>query len=832
MKNISLAILAHVDAGKTTLNECLLFHGGVIRKMGRVDHQDAFLDFDKLEKEKGITIYSKMANFKYQDSNFYLLDTPGHNDFSSEMERVLQVVDVAILVISGLDGVQSHSLTIFNLLKYYNIPTFIFVNKMDIALKSKEELLSEIQTELDENCLDFSDDKLIENIALASEKTFLEYEESGKISLETISKKISERVIFPVYFGSALKNEGVDKLLAGINKYTEQKKYPLELGLKFFKVNYQQDGTRICFCKVVGGKLNVKDKINQQDKVDQIRLYNGAKYELLQSASAGMIVGLKGLNTIMAYDVIGSAESKKPLLNTYMNYKVVYPENADTNLLLKQLEMLAQEDPTIKINYHQKLQELRISLMGKIQIEVIKNTIFQRTGIEIDLQEGSVLFKETIADKIIGYGHFEGPKQYAEVHLQLEPLELGQGLQFESQISNDVLASSWQNVILTYLRESKHLGVLTGSDITDIKISLINAKAQKYSESIDFKEAVARALRQGLKMAESILLEPFYDFRINVKSEYLSKVLYDLEMLKANFVVEQVDNDLMLVVGSGPIRKMQNYQDKLLSLTSATGKIILSLKGYDVCLEQQEMLEEIAYDSETDLDNPTGSIFFSHGESFYVPYDYVEKYLHLKPEKENDFKEIYSSTTRSTITDEELKRVVQAASGRNKKEKKMVPRKRVDDSESFVKTKIVAKVKKPYLLIVDGYNLMHAYQDDSAILNFDGARDKVINDVASYAGYKNFKAIIVFDAYKTEKATSNKIKNSAIEIVYTKANQTADSYIEKRVNQNKEKYDIIVVSSDFAVQNMVIGEGAIRKSAREFILELKHLNKKAQQYLI
>ncbi len=833
MKNISLAILAHVDAGKTTLNECLLFHGGIIRKMGRVDHQDAFLDFDKMEKARGITIYSKMANFKYKDTHFYLVDTPGHNDFSSEMERSLQVVDVAILVISGLDGVQSHSLTIFNLLKYYNIPTFIFVNKMDISLNSKEQLLKEIQKELDDNCFDFSDEDLIEHIALASEKTLLEYEESGKISQETIARKISERVIFPVYFGSALKDEGVDKLLEGLNKYTDKKIYPQELGLRFFKVNYENDGTRICYCKVTGGQLNVKDKINQEDKVDQIRVYNGQKYELVQSAKPGMIVGLKGLNTVMAYDVIGIGESKKPALNAYMTYKVSYPEDTDSNYLLKQLEMLSQEDPAIKISYHQQLKELRLSLMGKIQTEVVESTIFERTGIKIKLEKGSVLFKETIAQPVNGYGHFEPLKHYAEVHLRLEPLNRDEGLKFESEVSTDVLSSNWQNLILNHLKEKQHPGVLTGSAVTDIKITLINGRGHiKHTEGGDFREATYRAVRQGLKMAESILLEPFYDFRINVRSEYLSKVLYDLETVGASFTVEQVDQDLMLIAGSGPIRKMQNYQDRLLSLTSATGKVILSLKGYDICLDQDEIVKQIGYDSETDIDNPTGSIFISHGAGFYVPYDYVEQYLHIKPQKDTDFDKTYSATTRSTITEEELKRVVEAASGRNKKEKKMISRKKVDDSESFSKTKIVPKIKKPYLLIVDGYNLMYSYRDNYAVLNFDAARDRVINDVASYNGYKNFKTIVVFDAYKTDEVTSRKIKSDTVDIVYTKANQTADSYIEKMVHENRNKYDIIVVSSDFAVQNMVLGDGAIRRSSREFMLELKHLNEKAKQYLM
>ncbi|NLZ75532.1 MAG: GTP-binding protein [Erysipelotrichia bacterium] len=832
MKNISLAILAHVDAGKTTLNECLLFHGGIIRKMGRVDHQDAFLDFNKMEKERGITIYSKMANFKYGDTNFFLVDTPGHNDFSSEMERSLQVVDIAILVISGLNGVEPHTLTIFNLLKYYNIPIFIFVNKMDVALKSKEELLEEIQKDLDENCLDFTNSKLIENIALVSEKTLLEYEKSGNISLETITDKINNRVIFPVYFGSALKNEGINLLLEGLDKYTEKKIYPQELGLKFFKVNYESDGTRICYCKVTGGILKVKDKINDEDKVDQIRLYNGQKYDLIQSAKPGMIVGLKGLNTIMAYDVIGVEENKKPIINAYMNYKVSYPEDTDSNYLLKQLQILSQEDPSIKISYYDKLKELRLSLMGKIQIEVVENTIFERTGIKIKLEESSVLYKETIAQEVNGYGHFEPLKHYAEVHLRLEPLERGKGLVFESEVSTDVLSSNWQKLILTHLQEKQHLGVLTGSTITDIKIILINGKGHlKHTDGGDFREATYRAVRQGLKMAESILLEPFYDFRINVKSEYLSKLLYDLETVGAQFIVEQVEEDLMLVAGSGPIRKMQNYQDKLLSLTSATGKMILSFKGYDVCLDQDEIVEKIGYDSENDIDNPTGSIFISHGAGFYVPYNYVDQYLHIKPQKDIDFKTAYSTTTRSTITDEELKRVVSAATGRNKKDKTMVRKKRVDDNESFSKTKIVPKAKKPYLLIVDGYNLMHSYRDNRAVLNFDGARDKVINDVASYSGYRNFKAIVVFDAYKTDEVVSRKIKSDLIEIVYTKANETADSYIERKVHQNKNKYDIIVVSSDYAVQNMVLGDGAIRKSSREFMLELKQLNEKAKEYL-
>ncbi len=639
-------------------------------------------------------------------------------------------------------------------------------------------------------------------------------------------------IIFPVYFGSALKNKGVDKLLEGLNKYTDKGNYPQELGLRFFKVNYEEDGTRICYCKITGGRLNVKDKINQEDKVDQIRLYNGQKYDLLPTAEPGMIVGLKGLNTIMAHDVIGKEKRKEPILNSYLIYKVSYPEKTDTNYLFKQLQMLAQEDPTIKISYHQQLKELRLSLMGKIQIEVIEKIIFERTKIKIKLEEGSVLFKETIAQQINGYGHYESLNHYAEVHLKLEPLERGKGLEIESAVSSDVLSSSWQNLILTHLHKKQHPGVLTGSAITDIRITLINGKGHlKRTEGGDFREATSRAVRQGLKMADSILLEPYYNFRINVNSEYLSKVLYDLETADATFTVEQVDKDLMLVAGSGPIRKMQNYQDRLLSLTSATARVLLSFKGYDVCLDQDEIVKEIGYDSETDIDNPTGSIFISHGAGFYVPYDYISQYLHIKSEKDDYFETKYSSTTRSTITEEELKRVVEAATGRNKKDKKIVRKKKVDDNESFSKRKIVPKIKKPYLLIVDGYNLMHSYSDNSAFLNFDGTRDKVINDVASYAGYKNFKAIVVFDAYKTDEAISRRIKTATVEIVYTKSNQTADTYIEKMVHQNKDKYDIIVVSSDFAVQNMVLGDGAIRKSTREFILELKQLNEKAKQYL-
>ncbi len=822
MKQISLGIVAHVDAGKTTLNECLLYKAKVIRKMGRVDHKDAFFDTDRQERDRGITIFAKTATIDWNDTTFTLVDTPGHVDFSCEMERTLQVLDIAVLVVSGLDGVQSHTETIFKLLEYYHIPTFIFVNKMDITTKEKNELIEDLTKNLSNKCVVFEGD-YSENLATASESLLEEYLATGNISDKNIARSIQQRGIFPVYFGSALKDMGVEELLTGLQRFSLEKKYPEEFGMKIFKVSYDEQGTRLCYSKITGGVLNAKQKLDENEKVDQIRLVSGNKYTLLQQATAGQIVAIKGLNSYGAGSGLGiEADTNKPVLTAYMVYRVVLPRGTDSNNMLKELNKLQQEDPQIQVSYSEAAKEINVSLMGEIQLEIISKIIKNRTGVDISFDNGKVLFKETICDIVDGVGHFEPLRHYAEVHLRLEPLPAGSGLVFDSEVSTDDLSLNWQRLILTHLKEKRHKGVLIGAPITDIKIIITAGRSHlKHTEGGDFREATYRAVRQGLKKAISIVLEPFYRFTITLNKQYLSKVLYDLDNMKASYKIDEDERGFVVVEGKAPVRKMQNYQTTLLAATSGTGKIVMSLLGYEPCEDEADIIERFHYDSEMDYGNPTGSVFCAHGSGFYVPYNHVEEYMHIKPKEEN----ISSSLTHSnkfTVSENELKQVFMMAGGRNINEKKKVAEnKRIDDRNKKVEVKL--KERKPRMLIVDGYNMMFGWEKTKGI-DFDNARDIVINDISSYAGYKGVSVVIVFDAYKVKDTLGKVSTNSNFSIVYTKTGQTADAYIEKAVHDFKNKYDVYVASSDGTVQSVVFAQGARRVSARELEIELKFIN--------
>ncbi|MBO4219096.1 MAG: NYN domain-containing protein [Erysipelotrichaceae bacterium] len=835
MKKITLGILAHVDAGKTTLNEALLYHGGVIRRMGRVDHQDSYLDYDIQEKKRGITIFSKTASLTYGDSRFTLVDTPGHLDFAGEMERTLSVLDYVVVVVSGLDGVQSHTRTIWKLLEYYDLPAFVFVNKMDIALRDEGQLLAQLNEELDGPFVSFGNlNESYEDIALLGEELMEEYLKTGSVDDESIASLINERKLFPVYFGSALKDQGVKQLLDGLDNYTMENIWPEEFGLRIYKISYDEAGKRWCYGKITGGSLKAKERIGEEGKIDELCLISGQKMTTVAEASAGDIVAFRGPEGLQAGQGLGFEKSgSASFMEPFMRYKVILPEGCDKNMMLKQLQILAQEDPQIRVSAAEEMKDIHVSLMGEIQIEVITNIIKKRTGVTVGFGEGAILYRETIENAVEGVGHFEPLRHYAEVHLRLQPLPRGAGLVFANEVPEGTLAVNWQRLIMTHLQEKRHLGVLTRSPITDMKITVIAGKAhEKHTEGGDFRQATYRAVRQGLKKARSVLLEPYYGFIIQAQRIYLSSLLYDLDNMKAQYKLEDVDEDRIRITGSAPVRLMQNYHQTLMSHSGGAGQLSLSVQGYDRCLDEQKIIEEIGYDSESDLRNPTGSVFCQHGAGFYVPWDQVENYMHIKAAKLT----VSSSPlthNRYSISESELKSVFANVNGRNRNIKKKYASSRRSEDE---KKKTVIRKARPRLLIADGYNLMHYFRRSSSMSeeNFDGARDLIINQLSSYAGYKGCKVIAVFDAYKKEDNYGKVDFGQEVSVVYTRQNQTADSYIEKLVHDYSKDYEITVASSDQAVQNMIVTNGGLRMSARELELELEGFEKQAldSQYMV
>lgn len=823
MKKIVVGILAHVDAGKTTLSESMLYLSGRIRQLGRVDHQNAFLDYDKQERNRGITIFSKQAIINWKDVEITLIDTPGHADFSAEMERTLQILDYAIVVINGLDGVQTHSETIWNLLSYYHIPTFLFINKMDITPYSQEHLLHNIQSRLDEHCFDFTnqDETFFESVALVDDDLLDEYMEHQTIQTQSFIPYIQQRKIFPVYFGSALKTDGVTAFMDALDTYTKEPCYPDEFGAQVYKVTHES-GHRLTHVKIVGGSLKTKEKIKDDEKVDQIRRYSGHKYEMLEVAMPGMVVALKGLSSIQPGEGLGYKQtSLSPLLSSYMNYRIVLPDDCDQHQMLKNLQQLSQEDPSLHVTYHQELDEIRVQLMGEIQIEILKNIIQERFHVDVSFDQGQILYKETILNPVEGVGHFEPLRHYAEVHLLLEPLEVGSGLQFETDCSEDVLGRSYQRLILTHLQEKEHLGVLTGSPITDMKITLLCGKAhQKHTEGGDFREATYRAVRQGLKMAQSILLEPYYQFRLEIPATCLSRALYDIEQMHGTFEMPDTSLETIIIEGEAPVACMQNYYQEVIAYSKGKGKLSCSLKGYQPCHNQDEVIEKIGYDSETDMHHPTGSVFCAHGAGFYVSWDQVRSYMHVQSGwKEKTVSTSQQATRTYANEDEELDDIFTRTYG-------PVQRRLADDYYRKEPIQESMQVKmKPECLLIDGYNVIHAWDElkDLASVNLGSARGRLIDILSNYQGYRQCLMIIVFDAYKVKDNQGTLEKNHNVYVVYTKEAQTADMYIERVTHHLASDYRVIVATSDALEQTIVIGRGARRMSSRELKLEVEAL---------
>lgn len=838
MGKIVVGILAHVDAGKTTLSEGMLYTSGAIRTMGRVDNRDAFLDTYALERERGITIFSKQAVFPLGTTQVTLLDTPGHVDFSPEMERTLQVLDYAILVISGADGVQGHTRTLWNLLRRYEIPTFVFVNKMDQKGTDAEVLLQELKNVLEEGCVDFStkrDVHFYEEAAVCSEDALEEFLETGRLKKETLQELFLERQLFPCFFGSALRLEGVKEFLEQMQELIKVPEYPDTFAAKVFKIARDEAGNRLTYLKITGGRLKVKAVIEGQ-KVNQIRIYSGEKYEAFNEAKAGSICAVTGLSDTYPGEGLGAEQGTYlPVLEPVLNYQVIPTEGDDPILLLPKLRELEEEEPQLHIVWEEALQEIHVQLMGEVQLEVLKTLIYERFGVEVEFGQGNILYKETIQNTVEGVGHFEPLRHYAEVHLLLEPGEPGSGVQCMSVCSEDLLDRNWQRLILTHLMETEHRGVLTGAPITDIRITLVSGKAHlKHTEGGDFRQAVYRAVRQGLKQAESVLLEPYYEYRLELPSENVGRAMTDIERMHGTFGLPQTEADRTILTGMAPVSTMRDYQKEVHAYTRGNGTLQCTLKGYAPCHNMEEVLAATGYDSERDTLHPTGSVFCAHGAGFLVPWYEVKEYMHLpsimqeKPSDSSEEKQTayrVSKETDAWIDTEEVDRIIAQSVGANKKQKTL-PKKKVPEYYKSTSKPKKQEVREEYLL-VDGYNVIFAWEDlkDLAQVSIDGARGKLLDVLCDYQGMKKCNLIVVFDAYRVQGHKTEISTYHNIHVVFTKEAETADQYIEKFAHENGKKYNVTVATSDGLEQIIIRGQGCRLLSARELKDEIERTKK-------
>ena len=868
---INIGIVAHVDAGKTTLSESMLYHAGAIRKLGRVDHKDAFLDTDQMERERGITIFSKQAVFRWKDRTITLLDTPGHVDFSAEMERVLQVLDCAVLVVSGADGVQGHTQTLWKLLKRYHIPTFLFVNKMDQEGTDGEKLLKELRKRFGENVVPFVDimtesdclggkvylhtkegavEEVLEELAVCEDDMMEEYLEEGRISLDKVQKAVADRQVFPCYFGSALHSQGVEELLDGLDLYIKDKTYPAEFGAKVYKIARDNQGNRLTYLKVTGGRLKVKDVVEGlNEKINQIRIYSGEKFEAVQKVEAGRVCAVTGLeNTRPGQGIGAEEESDLPVLEPVLTYQILLPDDCDVHKMLLNLKILEEEEPELHIVWEEQTSEIHVQLMGDVQIEILQRMIKERFGVLVEFGEGSIVYKETITAPVEGVGHFEPLRHYAEVHLRLEPGERGSGMQFAAECSEDILDRNWQRLVLTHLEEKEHKGVLTGSPITDMKITLTSGRAhQKHTEGGDFRQATYRAVRQGLKKADSILLEPYYEFRMELPSENVGRAMTDIQNMSGKFGTPMIEEETTVLTGSAPVSLMRGYQKEFTAYTGGRGRMAVSLKGYDICHNQEEVLAASTYDSEADLANPTGSVFCAHGAGFVVDWDEVEEYMHMEHtlesgnDDEMDVMEVTLPKRRHSsieLTREELDAIYVRTPDPKKnrstgpvtvrvKEKTREPGSAYQDPKWEARRR--AKAGTEEYLLVDGYNIIFSWEELKELSERDigAARGKLADILSNYQGFRKCTLILVYDAYKVEGNPGEVMKYHNIYIVYTKEAETADQYIEKTVRRIAKNADVTVATSDGLEQVIIMGQGAHRMSApglkEEVELALKEL---------
>lgn len=859
MGHIVFGILAQVDAGKTTLSESLLLSAGVLKKAGRVDKKDAFLDNYELERERGITIFSKQAEFQAFGKDFTLLDTPGHVDFSVEMERVLSVLDVAVLVISASAGVQSQVSAIWKLLKHYDIPAFIFVNKMDQPDTSKEKILIELKEKLDSNIIDFAEadsdkvryEKFLEEVSLTDETVLEAYMETGSVDFTDIQNLVRNRKLFPVFFGSALKYEGVDEFLKSFAALIIPPVYGNEFAARVFKIARDDAGSRLTYMKLMGGSLSVREMI-EDEKVTGIRIYSGEKYESRDRVEAGEVCVVTGLKGTKAGGGLGrlSGTEVGSVLKQVMSYKVDLPEDEPAHVFLPKIREISEEIPELSVKYSEEKKEITISLMGEVQTEVLKHLIKERYNVDIGFGEGHTLYKETIADTVYGVGHFEPLRHYAEVELRLEPAERGSGLSFASEVSEDELSINYQRLILSHLEEKEYKGVLTGSPITDMKITLVAGRAHlKHTEGGDFRQATYRAVRQGLMQASSVLLEPVYEFKLEVPEDAIGRAMTDIGKMNGSFTSPENISGKAVLTGKVPVSEVKNYALELRAYTKGEGVLTLTPSDYEVCHNAEEIIEATGYYPEADIENTADSVFCSHGAGFVVPWNEVINYMHLpyfgdtkEEESEEEAFLRYANRLPSQVGSgkgevflgtDEIDSILKSAVSSNKKKEEESARNRwkgrarADEyPEVHTDTKRVrSSIGKDDYLLVDGYNIIFAWQElkELADINIDSARDKLIEKLANYQGYKGCKLILVFDAYKVKGGKENVIKQGDMWIVYTKEAETADRYIAKASLELTGKGMVRVATSDALIQMIIFGSGAVRTSARELEAEVKYV---------
>lgn len=841
MKKIVVGILAHVDAGKTTLSEGLLYTSGKIRKLGRVDNQDAYLDTDKMEKERGITIFSKQAVLEYQDLQITLLDTPGHVDFSSEMERTLSVLDYAILVINGADGVQAHTKTLWRLLKRYEVPVFLFINKMDQPGCEKDALLAEVKNELSDSCVDFTvtdGEAFYEEVAMSEETAMETFLEEGQLPVAMIKDLIAKRMVYPCYFGSALKMTGVSEFLEGVYHWIKLPDYSAVFGAKVFKIARDEQNMRMTYLKVTGGVLKVREAIGEE-KISQIRVYSGSKYETIPEAEAGTVCAVIGLENTKPGMVLGvGMPSLLPVLEPVLSYKILLSEDVAPVQMLPKLRMIEEEEPELHIIWNEALQEIHAQIMGEVQIEIIQRMVFERFGVEIAFGTGNIVYKETIANTVEGVGHFEPLRHYAEVHLLLEPGEPGSGMQFCTDCSEDILAKNWQRLILTHLEEKQHVGVLTGSEITDMKITLINGRAHtKHTEGGDFRQSTYRAVRQGLMQAETVLLEPYYDFRLELPQGLVGRAMTDVEKMHGSLNGPFMEGSYSVLTGSAPVACMQNYQKEVNAYSRGEGKLTLTLGGYKPCHNTEEVCVQLGYDPDRDTRNPASSVFCAHGAGFIVEWDQVEEYMHLPGRLLGGGRDAAIDKGMPAIRQQSLGEDViigtdeidailnrtYRSNAHGKDDVKKWSTKKVIRNESTTEYVPQKKVNKEKYLLVDGYNIIYAFPNlkELAEQNVDAARGKLLDMLCDYQGVRKCQLIVVFDAYRVAGHKTEIFDYHNIHVVYTKEAETADAYIEKFAHENGRKYHVTVATSDGLEQIIIRGQGCFLLSAKELEADLK-----------
>lgn len=851
-KKLTIGILAHVDAGKTTLSEALLYLSGKIRSLGRVDHKNTYLDTNPIERERGITIFSKQARFSSQNCDFILLDTPGHVDFSAEAERTLSLLDYAILVISAPDGVQNHTRTLWQLLEFYSVPTFVFVNKTDISTKLKEDIEADISRSLSKNCIAFYDtqskQELDEKLALADESFLESFLEGTPIEDEAIAELVSRRGLFPVVFGSALRMEGVEFLLETVEKFTLSPIYTKEnFGAKVYKIA-RTASARLTYIKITSGKLSARDELSYlshdgkklSEKVSQIRLYSGEKFEQTDSVLAGEICAVLGLSATYVGQGLGIEEDTcKPILEPVLSYNIILPPECDPILYFPKLKELEEEEPSLHLLWNGSLRQIEARLMGDIQIDLLKRLIFERFGINCELDTGKILYKEKIAAKAIGIGHFEPLRHYAEVQLLMEPQPKGTGLIFDTRLQENSLDLNWQRLILSHLYEKDHRGSLIGALLTDTKITLVAGKAHlKHTEGGDFREATLRAVRQGLMKAGCVLLEPYYKFTIEIPNSNVGRTISDLQARSAEFEIESSNEDITVIKGRAPVAKLQGYTSELISYTGGKGRLFCTSDGYEPCHNSDEIIAESNYDPTADLENTPHSVFCAHGAGFVVPWNEVDGYKHLEANiaLSNSAESIIPKASglkkKYDLSNEELEAIMLREFGPIRRKQYSEPKVNSADANKKHRPRKLSAPSKN-LLIIDGYNLIYSWDELKTISDhsLEKARETLMDILSNYVAYTKTELVLVFDAYLVKGGVGSDFTHDGYRVVYTKQDQTADAFIEEMMHELGPDYNVTVVTGDRLLQFSAVHSGVLRMTAKEFLDDVTRVGNQINEFV-